>query len=233
MSAKRVFLEENRVEGLKEAIVVLPIASIEYHGVLPVGSDLLISRCVMTEFARFIRDDEDNVLIAPIIPYSVAVEHEEAGPTITVMPDTFARYLYEVLVSLHSFARGVVVTVFHGGVYPVAYATARWAMRSTGKRIITDSFWEHASKIVEDEVPGYNILHADFVEASILAACGYEEGLNGETKKAETMPKRPKFSPWMGRDIEYPEEPVPYSLELGKKIIESYISHLHKLVRIL
>ncbi len=221
--------------GSRPATVVLPVASVENHGILPAGSDLLIAECVCS------RLDEDGVAVAPPVPYSVALEHEALGYTVSVPPTVFIEYLVSVLGSMLRHARQVVLAVFHGGAVAASYMAARQVRRRTGKKVLLYSFWDTiAARLEEHGVPRYPI-HADAIEASILAACGHsgpwlressrEEALEEARRRARELQELP--TPWLGEDAPlqlYPMEPVPASRELGEELLSAALEELKRLL---
>jgi creatinine amidohydrolase/Fe(II)-dependent formamide hydrolase-like protein len=138
--------------------LVVPVASLEQHGRLPLSSDLVIAECVASNLA--------GVCVAPAIPYSTALEHEVS---IGTSPSTFIDYLSDVLVGLARLAPCIVVAVFHGGAVPAAILAVRQARRRTRTPIAVYDFWSHIASLLKLE--GYAI-HGGPIEASLLAACG-------------------------------------------------------------
>ncbi len=221
---------------------IIPLASIEYHGVLPIETDYFVAECVSrllsSELAR--RGVGAEVLLLPPLPYTVSLEHVGAGPTASASPETVARLLAELAQSLSasSGARVIYYPVFHGGVYYTAYTAARQVMAAGGPRVYVDSFPAFLEGFVRKRY-GLEpvVLHADALEASILAFCGYwrgvrkasvEEVLDYEARLQARLRGTP--SPWMHWDIEYPGEPVPGSPELGERIVEGYVGVFARLV---
>ncbi|KSW11434.1 hypothetical protein CF15_00830 [Pyrodictium occultum] len=207
--------------GERVELVVQPIASIENHGVLPLGSDLLIARCV-AERLRLPR----GAAVAPPIPYSTAMEHE--GFRVSLSPETFIRYLVEAGSSILQGARSLVFAVFHGGAFHAAYLAAR-VLRGRGHDAYLFNFWDTVSRALGREA----LIHADCVEASILLACGHSKGVKPvEELGEECLRSSPGFQPWVARDVPgiYPAEPVPASRRLGERLLGEAVTRLEELV---
>jgi len=224
----RSILLASAASGSDESIVILPIGSLENHGVLPLGTDVLIATCVSEKAARLAACR--GVVTAPPIPYSVAVEH--AAPRITCSPETFIRYLEEVGASLLEWSRGAVFAVFHGGAFSAAYLAAR-VLRAKGHNIAVYSVWEAVSRILRDlyDVDA-GLIHADPIEASMLLACGHSVGVQRASKEAvlESLPtlRQPRVTPWVHSDVPrlYPGSLVQASEELGEELVSAVAKEL-------
>ncbi|WP_338740099.1 creatininase family protein [Haloplanus salilacus] len=98
-------------------LAVLPVGSTEQHGPhAPLGTDALHAETVADAGAE--RYDGD-VAVAPTIPVGVAEEHRDFAGTLWVSPDTFRRYVRDVIGSLaHHGMDRVVVVNGHGGNVP-------------------------------------------------------------------------------------------------------------------
>ncbi len=205
-------------------VVILPLGSLENHGVLPLGTDTLIASCVAE---RAVLDTScPNVLVAPVIQYTVSIEH--SIPRVTVEPDTFTRYLVEVSRSLLEWSKGLILAVFHGGVYPVAYMAAR-KLRAEGFNIAVFDSWRTVTSYLEKRYDAeVGLMHADPVEASLLLACGYSIGIREAGKEdvinalKTSKQREPKHAPWVHRDVPdlYPNEEVIASRELGRELLD-------------
>lgn len=99
-------------------LAVLPVGSTEQHGPhAPLGTDRLTARAVAEHGAAAYEDTHDReVVLAPTIPVGIAEEHRGFSGTLWVTPDTFRRYVREVVDSLafHGFEKVVLVNG-HGG----------------------------------------------------------------------------------------------------------------------
>jgi len=216
-------------------LLVLPVASVENHGVLPAGSDYLLAMCVVERLAAVMSDD---AAFAPVLAYSTAVEHEALGLTLGAGPTTFTMFLEELLRRAARLAKNAVAAlVFHGGAYCPAYMAARAVRRREGATVAVESFWSHVSQALKERygVEPYPI-HADPVEASLLLACGHRVGVEevGREKVLEEARSRAERlrglpTPWLGEDYAtglYPTSPVPANRELGAELLEAAAASL-------
>lgn len=220
--------------GFRAELLVLPIASVENHGVLPLGADYLLAECVAERIVHMLGEE---AAVAPVLAYTTAVEHEVAGPALGASPTTLTGFLLDIAVSAASLAESVAIVAFHGGAFFPAYVAAREARRRTGSLVVVESFWSHVSRVLSERygIDGYPI-HADPVEASLLLACGHRVGvreaglaevLEEARKRAERLRRLP--SPWLGSDDPdalYPSEPVPANRVFGEELLEEAVRGL-------
>lgn len=107
--------EELRAKAARDAIVVLPVASIEQHGPhLPVGVDTILCSGVCKAAAE--RADDVDVVVAPTLWCGMAEHHMAFGGTFTFDIPTYRAVLLSFLKSIerHGFHRVLIVNG-HGG----------------------------------------------------------------------------------------------------------------------
>lgn len=107
--------EELRAKAAADAIVVLPVASIEQHGPhLPVGVDTILCGGVCKAAAE--RADDVDVVVAPTLWCGMAEHHMAFGGTFTFDIPTYRAVLLSFLKSIerHGFHRVLIVNG-HGG----------------------------------------------------------------------------------------------------------------------
>jgi creatinine amidohydrolase/Fe(II)-dependent formamide hydrolase-like protein len=96
-------------------IALLPVGAIEQHGYhLPLDTDAFDADYICREVAR--RCPEPRPLVLPLIPYGVSYHHQDFPGTLSVGPDTLARFVYEVGMSAaHNGISKLVIVNGHGG----------------------------------------------------------------------------------------------------------------------
>ncbi len=107
--------EELRAKAATDAIVVLPVASIEQHGPhLPVGVDTILCSGVCKAAAE--RAGDVDVVVAPTLWCGMAEHHMAFGGTFTFDIPTYRAVLLSFLKSIerHGFHRVLIVNG-HGG----------------------------------------------------------------------------------------------------------------------
>lgn len=113
----------------EKTIVMIPLGATEQHGSqAPLGTDMMIGGAM----PRYIREEMDRVdpdfpmLIFPVIPVGLSVEHMDFCGSVTLRPDTYYKMLYEITQSIasHGFKKFVFL-ICHGGNRPIVDALAR------------------------------------------------------------------------------------------------------------
>ena len=107
--------EELRAKAAGDAIVVLPVASVEQHGPhLPVGVDTILCSGVCKAAAE--RAGDVDVVVAPTLWCGMAEHHMAFGGTFTFDIPTYRAVLLALLKSIerHGFHRVLIVNG-HGG----------------------------------------------------------------------------------------------------------------------
>lgn len=104
-AAERYFKEND--------MVILPIGSTECHGRhMPLGTDTLIPDKILD----LIEEKNDNILIAPMIPYGACQSLADYPGTINIDPDVLYQYVYQIVDGLYKHgARKILVLNGHGG----------------------------------------------------------------------------------------------------------------------
>lgn len=122
-------------------LAVLPVGSTEQHGPhAPLGTDTLTAEAVAAAGAERYADE---VVLAPAITVGVAEEHRQFTGTLWVSPDTFRRYVREVVVSLasHGWDRVVLVNG-HGGNVAALREVAETITRHDGAYAVQFTWFE-------------------------------------------------------------------------------------------
>jgi len=105
------WMEFKRLVPKKTDAVLLPVGTIEAHGVTGLGTDNQIPVSICNRVA-----DNVNALIAPAVSYGITKTLLPYPGSITVLPDTFERYVFEVTAGLADAGfRRIVFVNGHGG----------------------------------------------------------------------------------------------------------------------
>lgn len=128
-------LEMERLDREK-TIVMLPLGAVEQHGSqAPLGTDMMIAgampRYIKEELERV--DPDFPMLVFPALPVGLSVEHMNFCGSVSLKPDTYYRFLYEIAESIarHGF-RKLVFLICHGGNRPIVDALARQLRHDLG-----------------------------------------------------------------------------------------------------
>lgn len=191
---------ESRVAA-GERRVLLPVGSLEAHGFIAQGTDILAPEYLCARLAEPL-----GAWIAPCIPYGVSRSLSAYPGTVHVEPAPFQAYLAEVL---RAFARQglgeILILNGHGGHTAALRETAGEVHIQTGARIAAVDWWSECYDLclLHLGVPGG---HAGADEAAMLWAAAPElvrEDLKGRVRGWVGRPSTAAF-------------PVPGSLLSGQ-----------------
>ncbi|MGW8282337.1 MAG: creatininase family protein, partial [Gemmatimonadota bacterium] len=104
-------------------IALLPVGAIEQHGYhLPLDTDAFDAYYLCREVAR--RCNAPRPLVLPLIPYGVSYHHQDFPGTLSVGPDTLARFVYEVGMSAaqNGITKLVIINGHGGNMATLQYA---------------------------------------------------------------------------------------------------------------
>ena len=167
---KELTAADLREKAQAEAVVLLPVASMEQHGPhLPVGVDTILCESVCTSAAEAIAG-EMAVVVAPTLWCGMAEHHMAYGGTFTFDIPTYQAVLLALLKSIarHGFKRVLVVNG-HGGNISALSAFLPDLVRATGLQLCATTYFELAqpeiAKILEDQD---RVRHACEGEASLM-----------------------------------------------------------------
>jgi len=147
--------------------VILPIGTVEAHGVCPIGTDNFIP----LNTAELIWD-KCNALVAPAVNHGVTGASISQFPgSMTIRPEIFEEYIYDILKDLvRTGFRNILIINGHGGnTDPVKKAMTRLHMETAAHFMIVD-WWTVAFNVV-NEVYGTKAQqsgHGDMEEAAMV-----------------------------------------------------------------
>ena len=176
--------EELREKAARDAVVVLPVASMEQHGPhLAVGVDTVLCGAVCKLAAE--RAGDLEVVVAPTLWCGMAEHHMAFGGTFTFDIPTYRAVLLALLKSLerHGFHRVVIVNGHGGNIAALAAFLPDFA-RETSLSIRATTYFllaqEAMAPFMDDQV---SVLHACEVETSMMMV------LAPETVRQERLPE--------------------------------------------
>jgi creatinine amidohydrolase len=146
--------------------VVIPIGTVEAHGGIPLGTDIIIPEYLAERLAGRL-----NLIIAPTVSYGVTRSLLPYPGSHTVTSATFRQYVTEVFVGFGRMGfRKLVVVNGHGGHVDELREAAQVAYREAGLFTVVLHWWLMAPEASE-EVYGGEGGHAAAEEtAGVLAA---------------------------------------------------------------
>src|SRR5262249_35072015 len=167
---KELTAEDLRAKAAADAIVILPIASMEQHGPhLPVGVDTILTEGVCRAAAEMVAN-EVAVVVAPTLWCGMAEHHMAFGGTFTFDIPTYRAVLLAFLKSVerHGFSRVLIVNG-HGGNIAALNAFLPDFARETRLRVSAVTYFEltrtDIAPLLEDQT---GVQHACEVETSLM-----------------------------------------------------------------
>jgi creatinine amidohydrolase len=166
---KELTAENLRAKAKADAVVVLPVASIEQHGPhLPVGVDTILTEAVCTRAAQAVA--KAPVVVAPVLWCGMAEHHMAFGGTFTFDIPTYRAVLLCFLKSIerHGFKRVFIING-HGGNKTALNAFLPDFVVETGLTIRAATYFDVApdamKQILEDQE---GVRHACEAETSMM-----------------------------------------------------------------
>jgi creatinine amidohydrolase len=182
---KELTAEDLRAKATADAIVVLPVASMEQHGPhLPVGVDTILCEGICRAGAEKAAADV-AVVVAPTLWCGMAEHHMAFGGTFTFDIPTYRAVLLAFLRSIerHGFKRVFIVNG-HGGNIAALNAFLPDFARETSLKIRATTYFELAASdlapVLEDQK---KVHHACEVETSLMMV------LAPDTVKHDRLPE--------------------------------------------
>ena len=164
--------DELRVRAAQDAIVILPVGSIEQHGPhLPVEVDALLGEQVALRTAARIAESQP-VVVLPMQWAGLAEHHMSSGGTITLDTRTFLDVIRCICESVvrHGFRR-IVLLNGHGGNDTMLKACADDLTPRLRVPIVSTTYWYGAAEAIAPILEMQaSLLHADEAETSMMLA---------------------------------------------------------------
>jgi len=146
--------------------VLLPLGTIEPHGVTANGADILAPVAMAHAIAARI-----NAMIAPVIPYGFTGIMDAYPGSFTIPEDAYRAYVRAVLVGLatNKFKNIILLNGHGGGQTAILSALAQDVGRETGTRILVVNWWSCCTDVTL-EVFGEDGGHAAENETAYIMA---------------------------------------------------------------
>ena len=124
--------------------VLLPLGTLEPHGVAPNGTDILAPVAIAREIAPRV-----NAMIAPAIPYGFTGVMDAYPGSFTIPEDAYRTYVREVVAGLaRSKFKSIILLNGHGGGQTaILSALAQQVGRETNTRILVINWWSYCSDV--------------------------------------------------------------------------------------
>ena len=146
--------------------VLLPLGTMEAHGVIPNGTDIMIPVALARDIASRV-----NAMIAPVIPYGFTGALDAYPGCFTIPEDVYRNYVRAVLIGLTKtkFKNIILLNGHGGGQTAILSALAQEVGRETGTRMLVVNWWSYCSDVCR-EVFGEDGGHAGNTETAYIMA---------------------------------------------------------------
>jgi creatinine amidohydrolase len=146
--------------------VLLPLGTMEAHGVTANGTDIIIPLTMAREIAPRV-----NAMIAPVVPYGFTGSLDAHPGNFTIPENIYREYVRAVLLGLaqNKFQNIVMLNGHGAGQTGVLMALGQEVGRETNTRILTINWWSYCSDVCR-EVFGEDGGHAGNTETSYMLA---------------------------------------------------------------
>ncbi len=157
------WIEVQELVPMQVQTVLLPVGTLEAHGVGPNGADNLVPEALAAYLA-----EELNALIAPTIPYGVNTSLDEYAGTFGISAEVLKELAQQVLSGLAAtgFAN-IIVLNGHGPNFTPLNDAAIEVFRTTDARILVINWWSATAHVTE-EVFGEQGGHAGLNENAAM-----------------------------------------------------------------
>ena len=146
--------------------VLLPLGTMEPHGVTANGTDIIIPVAMAREIAPRV-----NALIAPVVPYGFTGTLDAYPGSFTIPETIYCAYVRAVLVGLaqNKFKNLIMLNGHGGGQTALLAALTQEVGRETNTRILSVNWWSYCSDVCQ-EVFGEDGGHAGNTETAYTLA---------------------------------------------------------------
>jgi creatinine amidohydrolase len=169
----RLTAAELRERAAADALVIVPVASLEQHGPhLATGVDIVLAGAMAARTARRIAEAGAPVVVTPTVWTGLAEHHMAFGGTVTLEYEAFAAVLRGIVRSAArcGFRRAMLLNGHGGNAEAVAVAAGDFATEF-GIKVAAGTYWHLAgdgfAPVLERQ---QNVLHACEAETSMMLA---------------------------------------------------------------
>ncbi|MFN2542102.1 MAG: creatininase family protein [Chthoniobacterales bacterium] len=185
--------------------VLLPLGTLEPHGVAANGTDILAPLAMAREIAERV-----NAMIAPAVPYGFTGILDAYPGSFTIPEDAYRAYVRAVITGLakNKFQNIILLNGHGGGQTSILSALAQEVGRATGTRILVVNWWSYCSDVTQ-EVFGEDGGHAGINETAYVMAID------------QSLVQKERYKPEMASSLPAPNTwsayPFPSSIMLYKE----------------
>jgi creatinine amidohydrolase len=137
------WMEFKELVPSKVPTVLLPLGSLEAHGVTANGTDILSPVAMARDIAARV-----NAMVAPVVPYGITASLAAYPGGLTIPEDAYKAYVRAVLIGLaRGKFRNIILLNGHGGNTAALNAVAADVATETGVRTLVVNWWTYCSDI--------------------------------------------------------------------------------------
>jgi creatinine amidohydrolase len=170
---RKLRADQLREKARQDAIVILPIASLEQHGPhLPVEVDSMLGETVAARAARKVMARGQQVVVLPVLWTGLSEHHMSFGGTVTLDFSAFSAVVEGVCRSVlrHGFKRVVLLNA-HGGNENALRTITDELTPKLGVPIVQFTYWYAAAGAIAEILETQTMLmHACEAETSMMLA---------------------------------------------------------------
>lgn len=210
--------------------VLLPVGTLEAHGVANNGADNTVPDAMARELAKRL-----DAMHAPVVPYGITTSLTAFAGGLRISPEAFEPYVTEVIYGLAKTGfRNVVVLNGHGPNFQYLEKACASVSQKTGVRTLVLNWWDLTADITQ-EVFGQDGGHAGINETAAVQATnpGYIRMEHYKKEMAWWRKQGMTAYPFPSSIILYePEEGYPdFDPEKAEEFYRRVINRLEELIQ--
>jgi creatinine amidohydrolase len=167
----RLTAEELRARAAEDAMVIIPVASLEQHGPhLATGVDIILGTGVAHATAQRLSAAGTPVVVTPCVWTGLAEHHMAFGGTVTLDYESFAGVLRGIVKSAarHGFKRVMLLNGHGGNAEAVAVAATEFSVEF-GIKVAGGTYWHVVPEVIGPLLERQSgLMHACEAETSMI-----------------------------------------------------------------
>ncbi|MCB4823918.1 creatininase family protein [Roseicella aerolata] len=167
----RLTAEELRARAAEDALVIVPVASLEQHGPhMATGVDIILASGVAARTAAGLVDAGAKVVVTPCVWTGLAEHHMEFGGTVTLDYAGFAGVLRGIVRSAarHGFRRVMLLNGHGGNAEAVMVAASEFTIEF-GIKVAAGTYWHMVPEVIAPILERQaGLMHACEAETSMM-----------------------------------------------------------------
>ncbi|MDB5375108.1 MAG: Creatinine amidohydrolase [Belnapia sp.] len=167
----RLTAEELRARAAEDAMVIVPVASMEQHGPhLATGVDIILGTAVAHETAKRLAAAGQPVVVTPCVWTGLAEHHMAFGGTVTLEFESFSGVLRGIVRSAarHGFKKVMLLNGHGGNSEAIATCAGEFAVEF-GIKVAGGTYWHVVPEVIAPLLERQSgLMHACEAETSMM-----------------------------------------------------------------